>query len=366
MWWRDRHSAITFDVGAAGLRAVQFRRRGARTELCDALQFELPAAGGAPPPDGVDLATIAHAVEQGRFIGRDVALVLSPPDVQFVPVRVPPQVLAQPPERFQQAVQFEVSQAARRGSEEMELRAWPLPMAGNQQPNVIAVTLPAAQAAAWCAAADQQQLTLSRIDVAPCALVALAARTWPPEDSESWGVLDLGRRHTTLTLVVGRTPAYIRTLGACSHDWTQRLAAAFEVPLDVAEELKRRHGIRAPERGVRSGGGDAGRLVGDELAGACASVLREALRGLSAEVGRCFAYLQQAFPEHAPRRLVLGGGGAGLPGLADLLQGELEIPVCPLAPEPSASRATAIRSDRRIDVRNAAAVGAALLDLEAA
>ncbi len=366
MWWRDRQSAITFDAGAAGLRAVQFRRRGARTELCDALQFELPGASADPPSAGLDLATIARVVEQGRFVGREVGLVLSPPDVQFLPVRVPPQVLTQPPERFQQAVQFEVSQAARRGAEEVELRAWPLPMAGHQQPNVIAVTLPAAQAAAWCAAAEQQRLTLRRIDVAPCALVALAARTWPPDDGASWGVLDLGRRHTTLTLVVGRTPAYIRTLGACSHDWTQRLAAAFEVPLEVAEELKRRHGIRAPERGVRSSGGDPGRLVGDELAGACASVLRDALRALSAEVGRCFAYLQQAFPEHSPRRLVLGGGGAGLPGLAELLQAELEIPVCQLAPEPSESRAAAVPPDRRIDVRNAAAVGAALLDLEAA
>jgi len=94
-----RQSGVTFDLGAAGIRALQLRQRGAVPQQCDALQIDCPPADDAetPPAPTVEPAQLARMIGQGQFRGRDVTLVLSSPEVQFYPLRLPDAALAQPP-----------------------------------------------------------------------------------------------------------------------------------------------------------------------------------------------------------------------------------------------------------------------------
>ncbi len=370
-----RRSAITFDLGAAGLRAHQFEQRrtgGGQIALCDTLQFErtidqAPDQTGQPAPEPtVDPARLSRLIGQGRFIGREVALVLSPPEVQFFPLRLPPQALAQPPERVDQALRWEVAQESRDSADNLEVRHWQLPANPRREANVMAVVISTEAALRWVDQFQQHGLILRRIDVSPCALVRIARQAWTPAQDDLWGVLDLGLRHTTLTVVLGTLPIYIRSLSVGAADWTAKLAQAFEVSYPAAEQIKRTYRLQPVERGHQPTTAGRSLLQAGDLEGAFSGVLRESLRTLGLEVGRCFSYVMHGFPDYTVKRLFLAGGGARLGGLPGVLESELGIPVFTLATGNGNLSWEYPLPNVNVDPLTAASLGAALLDLEAA
>ncbi len=369
-WPRTRRSAITFDVGTAGTRAFQFQRVGQRPRLCDVLQIErnLTADVDQPAAADLDAAQLQRLIGQGCFSGTDVAVVLSPPTVQFSPMRLPDKALAQPPERVEQALRWEVAQESRRSADELELRFWQLPAARAQQANVMAVVMPARTAVRIYDLLAQEGLHLRRLDVAPCALVRTCCCAFTPAEDKLWGVLDLGLAQSTLTVVVGSVPTYIRSVSVHSHEWTRKLAQAFEVAYPVAEKLKRENGVTATTRGFRDTTPPQEALKADDLAQVVTGVLRDSLHTLAQEIGRCFSYVMQSYPEHAVSQLVIAGGGANLGGLDTVLGNDLGIPVHRLDSRDNAGGH--LWSNPLLDVdispTAAAAAGGALLDLEAA
>lgn len=369
-WLRKRRSAVTFDLGSAGIRACQLEGSDRTPQARDDLRVErgVPGAamaeGDAPPTLRVEAGQVARLMGQGAFHGHDVGLIVSPPEAHFYPLHMPERILAEPAERVQQALKWEISQETRQSVDDLEVRYWSLPRGRGMKVNVMAVALPTQTTLAWFDQLAQHNLQLKRIDAAPCALIRLARQVWCPGDGDLWGVLDLGQRHTTLTLAIGDVPAYIRTLSANSHEWTMRLANAFEVTYEVAEEIKRSQTM-LPYAGEPVGPlSRAEDLGGDDLSGTLARILNDSLRNLVQEVGRCFSYLMQNFPEHTVRGLLLAGGGADLAGLSSRLSAELDIPVQVLCNRGSASAWEHPLDGVNLAPQSAAAVGGALLDLE--
>lgn len=372
MWpRRKRHSAITFDLGTAGIRACQVRPGRDRARLADTLLLERLAPGtetpaGAEPGPRVDAAQLDRLVGQAAFTGRAVGLVLSSPAVRYLPIHLPPAALAQPAQRIEQALRLEVAQESRKSPDDLEVRFWRLPGDRGKEPNVMAVVLPTRTAAGWCQTLEANALELARIDVAPCALARAAQHLWTPGAGDLWGLLDLGQRHATLTVAAERTPAYVRTLSTAPHDWSRQLADVFEVPLAVAEHLKRTHGAGTVDA-AGAPPAEPSVLHEPDVADAVKRVLCEALRMLAQEITRCFTYMMQSFPDHTVRRLWVAGGGAALPGLATVLEAELDLPVLLLATPDRRDAAESGPADvLTFTPFTAAALGAALLDLEAA
>ncbi len=364
-----KRSAVTFDIGAAGIRACQLQPRAGAPAVRDLLRVDrgLPEdPDETPAPPALDAPTLARLVGQGRFAGQDVALLISPPEVQFIPLKVPEPALRQSPERVQQALKWEVAQESRRAAHELEVRYWRLPPGPGQQSNVMAVLLPTAAALSWCDQLRNQRLSLSRIDVTPAALVRLAQQFWTPQPTDLWGVLDLGLRQSTLTVVVGQTPTYIRLLTVCAHQWTRQIARTFEISYSAAEQLKREHGVRPTGQPAPSASDGRIRSRADDVTGALSSVLRDSLRALAQEVTRCFSYMLHSYPEQSLQRLLLAGGAAQLRGLPELLRAELDIPVDLLASDPVAGAPAWERplAGTRVTPQSAAVIGAGLLDLE--
>ena len=368
--FRHRRSAVTFDVGAAGVRAHQVCGRGSQVALCDALALELPQpddADGKKPP-AVDIARIARIVEQGRFLGRDVALMLSPPDVQVSTLRLPEKVLRLDPDRVQQALKVEVSRDTRLAPADLEVRYWPLPPGHYQGLNLMAVALPVALATQWFEQCRQHRLHLRRIDIAPRAQVQLARRMWTPDEKELWGILDLGVRRATFTAVVGDVPTYVRCLPASVEGWNRRLAEGLDVAPAVADRLKRQYGILPQVRGARETASGWQSMRPEDLPCVLFGLLRGALDDLVGEINKCFAYVLKSFPDLKSGRLLLAGGGANLGGLTDFLAAQLGLPVTRLTTETDADLSAWQDPLPALRFRPEAAtsVGGALLDLEAA
>jgi len=366
--FRPRISPIMFDVGAAGIRAFQAVARGPHLSARDSLRLDLLPSqhetDGEPAPP--DYSRLARLVGQGSFAGHDVGLVLSPPEVRFCALRLPKKALDQPQQRVREALAWEVAREMRADAHDLEVRYWQLPPRHQQGVNVMAVALPIKQALAWHQSLTQHRLRLRRIDVSPCALVHVACRMWTPADNELWGVLDLGLRRATLTVVLGRVPAYIRSLPAAAGQWTRRLAEAFEVSPREAEEIKRAHGIRPGDRGIREPHPGQPLLNADDIPSVVFGLLREPLSDLIREINLCFSYVMQNFPDVSVSRLLLAGGGANLRGLPEAIEQQLGIAVAPLTAVPGAAPAPWERPlpGTTLQPQAAAAVGGAILDVE--
>jgi Tfp pilus assembly protein PilN len=395
----SRNSAITFDVGTAGIRAFQvgarsrlalglgacsrfaFGRGGRGSHLAsrDLLQLELSPARPQDDqePPAPDYSRLARLVGQANFTGNQIGLVLSPPDAHFCALRLPKKALAQPEERIRQALVWEVAREMRADASELEVRHWLLPPGHHQGLNVMAVALPIERALGWHQLFARDRLCLRRIAVSPCALVHLACRMQTPAENELWGILDLGFRRSTLTVVIGHVPAYIRSLSASADVWTRRLAQGFEVALPAAEQIKRAHGMRSAERGFRPSQADQPLLDAHDTPSVVFALLREPVDHLIHQINRCFNYVLQNFSDLNATRLLLAGGGANLRGLADYLQAQLDVSVALLASEVPASAAASAPDaathpvpwerpvpDTTIRPETAAAIGAALLDAD--
>ena len=377
--FHSRNSAITFDVGTAGIRAYQVTSRAGHLLNRESMLVELPPSRseGNDAPPTPDYSRLARMVGQGSFLGSEIALVLSPPDVGFCTLRIPKKALDQPEQRLRQALAWEVAREIRAEAQELEVRYWRLPPGHHQGMNVMAVALPTKQAYDWYELFKREGLYLRRIDVAPCALVHLASRMWAPDENDLWGVLDLGFRRSTLTVVLGRVPVYIRSLAVSSDAWTRRLVDGFEVSRSGAEQIKRAHGIRQSSRGIRPALDNRSLLDAQDTPAVIFGLLREPIDDLVHQISKCFGYVMQSYSEVVATRLMLTGGGANLIGLTDYLELQLDMPVGRLsANEKTASENPAAEDDpnaRRWEnpipiptlvPELAAAVGGALLDLE--
>lgn len=351
-------SAVAIDLGAASLRACQLRAGAPRVAVHDALKLDWSLPPDVEVPAIPEAERLERLLSHGRFAGRDVALVVSPPLVSFFALQLPKVVLSQPAERQETAIRWEIAGSLPEPVEQFEVRWWELPHAGAGQSNVLAVAMPTRLAHECHDALARIGFRLRRIDASACALARALRLVAPADSGELCGIVDLGWRHSTLTMVVDGVPVYVRTLPPGGPAWTRTLAAALDISHELAESIKRRFGIRPGQRASRTGGGLA-ELSADDVPRVIFSVLREPIEALLRETLDCFSYVFRALPRLASGRLLLTGGGASMPGLVEHVAGIASMPTALLG-SPEARLAPQPDFDRDL----ATALGGALLDLE--
>ncbi len=350
MWRIPKRSSIVFDLGAGGVRVCQAAAGRGAPRICDALAIE---GDTQSEPDALD-ARLARLVDQGAFRGREVTLTLGPPHLQFHAMRVPDAALRQGDAQLSELLRWEVSSQSRAEPSDLEVRYWRLPPARKNGENVMAVSMSTQTALQWVTRLEKFGLTLRRIEAAPSALTHLAARVFPAEDDHLWAILDLGRDGATLTVVVGTTPTYVRSLTISMRRWTEQLAQALQTPVDIAERIKRASGIFPDQRRMAEGEtSPAAVLFG---------LLREELVGLCTEIIRCLHYVRQTHDELTVTHIVLAGGGALTPGLSDFIENQIGMTTSVLNAETLAA-APGLRVPKGVSAGQVVACGSALLEL---
>lgn len=362
---RGRRTRIGLDIGASGVRAVELTGKPDGYVVTCAACCERPRISGDkivqhPPeaPGSPDPRLLAQHIEnclrQTGFRGKAVAVALAPPDVEFHTLELPAATLRAGEHDVAQIIHFEVERLmtqplthdgrpATRGGETassvkdrpqagVETRHWRLPetldaakeAASRPAPNAIGAGAAHEVIKRTIEACSRAGLTCSTLDTTATALSRFGAvlKDRPPD--QIWGVLDVGARQTRLVLCLADTPVLVRTAGAGSRAWTQRIADALQVSIQAAEIHKRDHGIALTGRHLRAPTDDGSR---SELASLILGALRADLNDLAAEVKRSYEYVLSCYPGNQAADLILCGGGSRLHNLPEFLGNTLGISV---------------------------------------
>lgn len=159
----------------------------------------------------------------------------------------------------------------------------------------------------YLAIAKAAGLTLVSLETEAFALI----RALLNQDPTPTVIVDIGAARSNIIVVDRGIPMFTRSLEVGGKKCTEAIAASLGVDAAAAEALKRDLGVKS--------------LPGAS-AGALPAVLQEVLQPLIQELRYSFSvYRTRNTVARPPERIILTGGGSGLPGLAELCTAEFNL-----------------------------------------
>ena len=119
-------------------------------------------------------------------------------------------------------------------------------------------------------------------------------------------LLDLGAKSTDLSVVIGGTLLFSQSLITGSDALTEAVAADYGLEMQQAEEYKRTYGLDETQ-----------------LEGKIAKSLKPIMNVIVSEANKTLDFFKSRFPKSVPRRLLLVGEGAKLPGIMNYMATEI-------------------------------------------
>lgn len=157
----------------------------------------------------------------------------------------------------------------------------------------------------------------AEVDASPMALYN-ALRYNYPEIEETTLLIDIGAKTCNLIYLEG-SRMFTRSVAVGGASITTAIAKEYGVSFSEAETQKCSNGMVALNTAHTS------QL--DEPTAALATVIRNALGKLPAEIARTTNYFRSQHGGKAPKQILLAGGGANLPYIADFFQEKLRLPI---------------------------------------
>jgi type IV pilus assembly protein PilM len=297
----DGH-VVGLDIGATGIRVVML----AESRDTDDNLVGSHGTYDVPLPDGTlaggqlaDSQTLTRVLRDlwrsGDFGCRQVVLGFSHPQVVVRPIEMPDI----PREQLLRALPFRAKDVIALPVDEAMLDFLPVgPGTGSvseQMVDGLLIAAPRQPLIDIVRAVEGAGLSVARVDLASFGALRAVGAAGP----EAEAVIDLGAQMTNIVVHHRGVPRVVRSLPRGGQELTERLADRSGVGLVEAEILKREIGLEGPNPEVEA-------------------ILREGIRPLLGEIRGSIQYFSTTIGM-LPERLVLTGGGAGLPGLADAL-----------------------------------------------
>jgi len=304
-------SLIGVDFEGRSVKVAQASRSGSHWQVSAALV--LPRAIQGPVIDRSDAEQLAGALSRQGFRGK--RLVVGVPDGTVVAgiLDLPPRGSGAP---LEQIARTELANMHGYDPHAAETVCWDLPSSARPkaQTQAMAVACKHADAEAILSAFQGTGLSVAALDSRFHAI----ARACRPLLSASGitAILDLEWAQAVLVLLHQGTAIYRRTLPeAAVKQLSQALVQKLGLEPQAAEYLVAEAGL-SPQA--------------DEDPSYCATVLpilRKHIDSLAAAVKPPFAYVETQYPGAEVDRVLLVGEGAGVPGLAGVLQSGLHVNV---------------------------------------
>lgn len=321
---RSVRSPIGIDIGRRAVKAVQLERaKGSCVTLAEnpVAHWRVAAAALLPRPDGAsglpspsEVRQLADALERKSFAGTDV--ILAAPEGLLCSVLELPPLSATAP--VGQIARIELARTHKCAPDSFEMGYWELPTLARAQKatTVMAVALPHAVCDPLLDRFDLERLNVCGVDVRSCAVARACAGLAGGEGFNA--LVDLGARSAELVLLYKGAVIYTRSLPDVGMDpLRDAIAARLKVERDVADFLLTRVGLAQAKT---SNGDQAETESADtDVPPEARAMMAGHFDGIAQELAASFSYAVHQYRDAAVSRLLMVGGGAGIPGAAAYL-----------------------------------------------
>lgn len=320
---RLRHGPIGLDIGANGIKMIQFADQGAEPVVQAAASYPLPPAlEDADARRTAIEQAIADALRRHPFKGREVVTALGFGEFQMKNIRLP----RMPPEERAGAIEFEARERFALGDQAAQIRHLVAGevRAGNELKDEILVF----------AAADDlvhTRLTLleslhlqpTAMDLAPCAVARCFFRFMRrTADVQAVNVfLDIGRRGTAIVLTHGTEVAFLKLIEVGGNHLDEAVAKALSISHEKANDLRVR--IMREKTGRRA---DDRAGVAEDIRAAVTDATRPVVERIGRDVQLFLRYFAVTFRGQRPQSLTLVGGEAHEPSLLTTINEGSDVP----------------------------------------
>ncbi|MFP4144450.1 MAG: pilus assembly protein PilM [Phycisphaeraceae bacterium] len=313
-------SPIGLDLGTRAIKAAQVTGRGRRLRLRAAAVLPRLETGGVPGEE--ELARLIRVLDRRGFVGRRVVAAVPGERLFTTVLELPPAGSGAP---RMQIVRGEMARAHRQSEDALEVAAWDLPQGGGQSgqaAKTLAVACSHDDARPLLTALESAGLSVCALDIPPWAVLR-ACRRFADRPGQLYAAVDLGWRAATLVLMIDHVVLYHRTLGGFGGEGlVSAIRREGDLPPELIPALLRRIGLCGEEKLDPRDRPLAMRLRGP---------LQDYTEALAQELALSLDYALQQYPRSDVQMLMLLGGGAGVPGLAEGLYELLDLEVEPLA-----------------------------------
>jgi type IV pilus assembly protein PilM len=319
---KRRRSPVGIDIGGRRIKAVQLSqtRSGWRIEATASFARSAPDA----PLSRGEALRIAEVLRRRSFEGNQIVLAVPEEKLIVGTMELPARIggiSLDAAARTEFARAYKCDMAAG-----FEMAYWdlPAPARAGRTTNVMAAACMHSEADALVELFAEAELDVVGLDARPCALARACA---PAAEDAAGGIVilvELGWNGAVLVVLHRGVVVYERTIAEVAlKQLLSDLAGALKVAPEVAEFLLSEPnlfptaGESQPSTTAQQPSGGA---IPDEVLGEVRGIVAAHFGVAAREVMASVSYSAHQYPDAAVSRLLLTGGGALLPGVAEHLQ----------------------------------------------
>ncbi|HWR85948.1 MAG TPA: type IV pilus assembly protein PilM [Rhodoglobus sp.] len=311
---------VGVDIGHRSLRAVELQNAD-RPKPVVLRYHEVPLPeGSVRRGEVVDANTVATSFKRlwstGGFSTKNIVLGMGGPSVIARELTVQ----RMPLDRIREALPFQVQELLPMPAADAVLDFYPVaeaaPVNGAEMVTGLLVAAAKSAVGANVAAATAAGLNPVRVDLIPFAITRLLTRS--VDAREVVALVNIGAETTTVTVVKGGVPYFVRLTPGGGEDVTRMLQSRLEITRDQAEHVKHTRGLATSD------------FTAEERP--AIEVMYEAGNELIGGLRNTLQYYASIQGAERIDRMVLTGGGARLHNLARFLGDATGIQVAPAQP----------------------------------
>ena len=317
---RSSRTIIGVDIGRHTIKAAQLQASGGQYRIF--ALFLMPR----PQPDkeigAEDALALEKSLKRHGFSGNRIAIAAPDRILLRATLEVPSKVAGASAE---QVIRMELARLQNVAPDSFEMAYWELKPANNPRPmtQTLAVGCPHDAANALLDVFENAGFRVGVLDVRSAAIARACGPLLAPAPQIT-AVIDLGWRSTSVLFVCGRSLIYERSVqGAPIGELTDKLTEVFAMGPGSAYQII---GTIGPGTEAPIGQYDPESLE------AIRKHMRAHFDKLLEELKVPLSYANHQFPGEGVKRLLLIGGGAGVPELAPYFQARLGLEVKRAAP----------------------------------
>ena len=299
-WIGTKLSAIGLDAGSKSIKAVQLKYVKGQPRIAASASIDRVSEQLDVP----EIQRVADILYRQGFNGTRLHLAVPPTKLLTSILELPPRVAGSP---FEQLARMEFAKNQKIDPAGFEMACWDLPQAqrATKTTSVMAVGCRYSDAEAILKPFDAVGFDVLSLDSGSCAVARACAGVLGGQSGVS-AILDLGWRSASLVLLHDNTIIYDRPLGDGGVEQLYKdLSQSLGMKFDVIDVLIGEH--------ARLGAGGAAQENQTEVSRAIDSHFSVMLKDLELS----FSYAANQYASTGVNRLLLVGGGAGIPGLAE-------------------------------------------------